>query len=66
VLLAEAFDHVIAVDPAWQMLTRAPAHMGSRLQADATRLPPADASIAAVVCVDVLLFPREILRDSAW
>jgi hypothetical protein len=32
--------------------------VGSRLQADA--------SIAAVVCVDVLLFPREILRDSAW
>jgi hypothetical protein len=44
------------------MLTRAPAHVGTRLQADASRLPLADGSIAAVVCVDVLLFPREILR----
>ncbi|MFI7700014.1 class I SAM-dependent methyltransferase [Nonomuraea sp. NPDC049480] len=61
-LLANAFDHVIAVDLARQMLTRAPARLGPRLQADAAHLPLADCSLTAVVCIDALLFPGEISR----
>ncbi|WP_327585614.1 class I SAM-dependent methyltransferase [Nonomuraea sp. NBC_00507] len=61
-LLAGAFDHAVAVDLARQMLTRAPAHLAPRLQADAARLPLAARSIAAIVCIDVLLFPSEIAR----
>uniref|UniRef100_UPI003F49965D class I SAM-dependent methyltransferase n=1 Tax=Nonomuraea bangladeshensis TaxID=404385 RepID=UPI003F49965D len=60
--LADAFDHVIAVDLARKMLRRAPAHLAPRLQADAARLPLAAGSIAAVVLVDALLFPAEITR----
>ncbi|NBE93959.1 class I SAM-dependent methyltransferase [Nonomuraea sp. KC401] len=57
-----AFDHVIAVDLARQMLRRAPGQLAPRLQADAARLPLATGSIAAVVLVDALLFPTEITR----
>lgn len=61
-LLAGAFEHVIALDLARQMLTRAPAKAGARLQADASQLPLAHACITAIVCIDVLLFPAEITR----
>jgi SAM-dependent methyltransferase len=64
-LLADAFDHVIAVDLARQMLRRAPAHLAPQLQADAAQLPLATGSIAAVVLVDALLFPTEIARVMA-
>lgn len=65
-LLAETFGRVVAVDLSWQMLLHAPRTPGVRVQADAARLPLASRSAAAVVCVDVLLFPREVdrvLRD---
>lgn len=60
--VAGAFDHVIAVDLAREMLTLSTAHPAARLQADAARLPLARASIAAAVCIDVLLLPAEIAR----
>ncbi|WP_371786524.1 class I SAM-dependent methyltransferase [Streptosporangium subroseum] len=59
---AGAFEQVVAVDLAWQMRTRASARIGARVQADAARLPLTDASIAAIVCVDVLLFARGFTR----
>ncbi|MEV1005446.1 class I SAM-dependent methyltransferase [Nonomuraea sp. NPDC050202] len=61
-VLSGTFNRVIALNLAREMLTRAPAHPAARIQADAARLPLADASISAVACVDVLLFAREITR----
>jgi ubiquinone/menaquinone biosynthesis C-methylase UbiE len=61
-LLAEHFDRVIACDIAWQMLVRAPAAAGFRVQADGARLPLADASVDCVVLVNALLFPSEVER----
>ncbi len=61
-LLAGHFERVIACDLALQMLLRAPAEAGSRVQADGARLPLADASADALVLVNALLFPAEVER----
>jgi SAM-dependent methyltransferase len=61
-LLADAFTHVVSIDLSWQMLLRAPAAPGVRVRADAARLPLGDGSMAAVTCVDALLFPAEVTR----
>ncbi len=57
--LAATFDDVTAVDLSVEMLRRAP---GSRLAADAARLPVRTASVDAVVLVNALLFPAEVDR----
>lgn len=61
-LLARHFDRVIAMDLAYQMLRRAPASAGARVQADGAMLPLAAASVDAVVLVNALLFPAEVDR----
>jgi len=60
--LAGHFDRVFALDLSRQMLVRAPAELGPRIQADAAALPFAAASLRAVVLVNALLFPAEVAR----
>lgn len=55
------FDNVVAVDLSLEMLRRAPAGT-PRLQADASRLPFADGTVATAVLVNMLLFPVELDR----
>jgi len=54
--------HVVAVDLSYEMLTRAPADLAPRAQADAARLPFRDATFGTAVLVNMLLFPREMAR----
>ncbi|MEU1151949.1 methyltransferase domain-containing protein [Streptomyces sp. NPDC005918] len=61
-LLASAFTTVISIDLSEQMLRQAAGRSPSRVRADASALPVADASIAAVAAIDMLLFPSEIAR----
>jgi ubiquinone/menaquinone biosynthesis C-methylase UbiE len=56
------FDRVVALDLSFEMLSRTPAGRGSRVQADASLLPVARASVDAIVCVNAFLFPEEYLR----
>ncbi len=60
--LAERFNVVIALDLSREMLRRAPAQPGLRLNADAATLPIADGAACCVVLVNALLFPREMAR----
>lgn len=59
--LTATFASVVAVDLSVEMLRRAPA-AGSRVAADAARLPVRAASVDAVVLVNALLFPGEVDR----
>ncbi|MBO2449456.1 class I SAM-dependent methyltransferase [Actinomadura barringtoniae] len=61
-LLTTAFPAVISLDLSEQMLRQATGRSPARIRADAAALPIADASITAVVAVDMLLFPSEIAR----
>ena len=56
------FDRVVALDLSREMLRRAPAEPGLRVNADAARLPFADATAGCVVLVNALLFPLEMAR----
>lgn len=58
-VLTGTFHAVTAVDLSVEMLRRAP---GSRVAADAARLPVRTASVDAVVLVNALLFPAEVDR----
>ena len=60
--LAARYETVIALDLSREMLRHAPHAPGRRVQADAARLPLADASVDAVVLVNALLFPAETAR----
>jgi hypothetical protein len=53
---------VLAVDLSIEMLRHSPPEPGWRVQADASRLPLADRSAAAVVLVNAFLFPHEVDR----
>jgi len=60
-LLATVFPTVASVDLSEQMLRQAAGSSPTRIQADASRLPFASASMAAVAAVDMLLFrPRRL------
>jgi SAM-dependent methyltransferase len=61
-LLAARWDGVVAVELSMEMLRRSPAAPGRRVQADASMLPLPDASAAAVVLINMLLFPAEVDR----
>lgn len=61
-LLASAFGQVVCLDLAWEMLVRARAQLGARVQADAERLPLRTGSVDAVVLVNTFLFPAEVDR----
>ncbi|WP_198358730.1 class I SAM-dependent methyltransferase [Streptomyces fildesensis] len=61
-LLASTFPAVISLDLSEQMLCQAAGRSPTRLRADASALPVADASVAAVAAIDMLLFPAEIAR----
>lgn len=60
--LARHFDRVFALDLSREMLARAPAALGSRIQGDAAALPFAAGSLRAVVLLNALLFPDEVDR----
>ncbi|MFE2988486.1 class I SAM-dependent methyltransferase [Streptomyces sp. NPDC059262] len=61
-LLTSAFPAVVSLDLSEQMLRQAAGRSRSRVRADASALPVADASIAAVAAIDMLLFPAETAR----
>jgi SAM-dependent methyltransferase len=60
--LARHFGCIVALDLSLEMLKRAPREPGWRVNADAARLPFADASASCVVLVNALLFPAEMDR----
>jgi SAM-dependent methyltransferase len=59
-LLLSVWPAVVCVDLSWGMLARA--SRGWRVQADAARLPVADAAVVAVVIADAPLFAAETVR----
>lgn len=61
-LLISAFPAVISIDLSQQMLRQAAGRSPARVRADASALPVADASLAAVAAIDMLLFPAETAR----
>ena len=61
-VLAPHFTAVVAIDLAREMLRLAPAEDGARVQADAARLPIANAAASSVALVNALLFPTEVTR----
>jgi len=60
--LAERFRRVMILDLSWEMLSRAPADPGARVQADCSRLPIRSGAAHVVVLENMLLFPEEIHR----
>ncbi|WP_443079903.1 methyltransferase domain-containing protein [Streptomyces sp. P9-A4] len=56
--LATAFTSVLSLDLSEQMLHQATGRSPARVRGDASALPVADASIAAVAAIDMLLFPH--------
>lgn len=61
-LLAERFSAVVACDLSLEMLGRAAASAGPRVQADASALPVAAGAVTTVVLVNMFLFPAELDR----
>lgn len=61
-LLATAFPTVVSIDLSEQMLRQAARRSPARVRADASALPIADGSLAAVAAIDMLLFPSETAR----
>lgn len=53
---------VISVDLSMRMLQQANGRSSWRVKADASRLPLADASVAVIAAIDMLLFPAETAR----
>lgn len=64
-LLAERFPVLLAVDLSREMLVRAPAHAGRRVQADSACLPVGAGRADVLVLENALLFPREMARALA-
>ncbi|MEY2476465.1 MAG: hypothetical protein QOG87_1780 [Actinomycetota bacterium] len=60
--LAARFGLLVAIDLSAEMLRLAPADAAPRVQADAVALPVPDASVDAVVLINMLLFPNEVAR----
>jgi SAM-dependent methyltransferase len=60
--LAARFEQVVAVDVAAEMLRRADPGLAPRVLGDSAALPFADHSAAAVVLVNMFLFPAEVDR----
>lgn len=60
-LLQGRFEVVLSVELSWEMLTRTP-ESGSRVQADAGRMPIRDGAADAVVLINAFLFPDEVRR----
>ncbi|WP_225831443.1 class I SAM-dependent methyltransferase [Streptomyces sp. NK08204] len=60
--LTAVFPQVISVDLSMRMLQQAHGRSSWRVRADASRLPLADACVAAIVAIDMLLFPAETAR----
>ena len=60
--LCDRFEPVVALDLSREMLVRAPAAPGHRVEADAAAMPLRDGSAQAIVLVNAFLFPAEIQR----
>lgn len=63
--LERRFESVVCVDLSRETLRHALPTQGIRVNADAARLPVADASAACIVLVNALLFPAEVARALA-
>lgn len=61
-LLAARWDSVAAVELSIEMLRRSPSGPAGRVQADASRLPFPAGCAAAVVLINMMLFPAEVDR----
>lgn len=61
-LLADRWDHAISFELSPEMAALAPAGPAHRVLADASQLPVPDASAAAVVLINMFLFPDELVR----
>ncbi|GAA0641872.1 hypothetical protein Stsp02_20160 [Streptomyces sp. NBRC 14336] len=61
-LLGRFFPQVISVDLSEQMLRQAAGRSPLRVRGDASILPVADARVAAIAAIDMLLFPAETAR----
>ncbi|MDJ0382410.1 class I SAM-dependent methyltransferase [Streptomyces sp. G-G2] len=61
-LLASAYPAVVSMDISQEMLRQAAGRSPWRVRADASTLPTADGSVAAIVAIDMLLFPAETSR----
>lgn len=61
-LLDSAFERVISADLSEQMLRQAVGRSPLRVRADASALPMADAQVAVIAAIDMLLFPAETAR----
>lgn len=61
-LLGSAFPQMISIDLSEQMLRQAAGRSPLRVRADAGALPVADARVAVIAAIDMLLFPAESAR----
>ncbi|MGE3176929.1 MAG: class I SAM-dependent methyltransferase [Vicinamibacterales bacterium] len=61
-VIAGRFGPVLSVDLSREMLRRAPARPGHRVQGDGSALPVPDGVAAAVVLINAFLFPTEVDR----
>lgn len=61
-VLRERATRVVAGDISAGMLAHLPGELADRVQLDASVLPFADGSVDTLVCVNMLLFPREVRR----
>ena len=61
-ILAERFDHVLAIDLSIEMLRHAKPNIGHRLHCDSAHLPIRDGGAEVVVLMNAFLFPGEVKR----
>ena len=61
-VIAHRVDFLVCCDLAREMLLNAPADLAPQVQADASRLPFAADAFAAVLMVNMILFPGEVDR----
>ena len=61
-VLSRRFEHLVAIDLSWEMLTHAVDEAPPLVYADASRLPLADSSVDVLVLQNMFLFPIEVDR----
>jgi len=61
-LIAERFATVVAIDLSFAMLTLAPARPAHRVQGDGAAIPIGNGAAAAIVLINMFLFPAEVDR----
>jgi len=61
-ILAERFPTLVTLDLSWEMVRLVPDGPALPVQGDGSRLPLADGALAALVLVNMFLFPAEVDR----